>query len=398
MAQDKPFYLHDGDTVVFYGDSITEQGFYTAIVDLYVHTRFPQMRVKFYSAGIGGDRVTGGFAGPVDERLERDVFAHHPTVVTVMLGMNDGGYKAVDDATIATYTAGYEHILDSIRRTLPHARITLIGTSPYDEATRPAMFPGGYNEGLQKLLAVDQMFAKKYDAVYVDMNAPVFAALQRADAANHLAAEMLIPDRIHPAFPLHWIMAAALLKGWNAPSTVTSVTMDASALRVTSSKNTDVSGLEKSANGVTWREIDRALPLPLDNRIADINFMLQNSNVEQALNQETLKISNLAPGKYRLRIDDGVVAELTSQQLKDGFNLAELPTPMRGQGQGAMWLIRDYEYTQLVHTRLLVRDHDKQLPSASGDAEFTKFEELQQGLIDDAVQPKPHTFRLELAQ
>ena len=55
------------------------------------------MRVHFYDAGVGGDRVTGGGGGPIDQRLERDVFAEKPTVVTVMLGMNDGGYRATTD-------------------------------------------------------------------------------------------------------------------------------------------------------------------------------------------------------------------------------------------------------------------------------------------------------------
>ena len=57
------FYLHKGDTVVFYGDSITEQNYYNQWVELYTATRFPWMRVHFYGAGVGGDRVTGGGAG-----------------------------------------------------------------------------------------------------------------------------------------------------------------------------------------------------------------------------------------------------------------------------------------------------------------------------------------------
>ena len=78
----RKFYLKNGDTVVFYGDSITEQNYYNQWVELYTATRFPSMRVHFYGAGVGGDRVTGGGGGPIDQRLERDVFAEKPTVVT----------------------------------------------------------------------------------------------------------------------------------------------------------------------------------------------------------------------------------------------------------------------------------------------------------------------------
>ena len=40
------FYLHDGDSVVMLGDSITDQCFYTMYVETYVTTRFPQLKIE----------------------------------------------------------------------------------------------------------------------------------------------------------------------------------------------------------------------------------------------------------------------------------------------------------------------------------------------------------------
>src|SRR5438105_747035 len=97
------FYLKDGDRVVFYGDSITDQRLYTTFVETYVVTRFPSMNVSFVHSGWGGDRVTGGGGGSIHRRLDRDVFAYKPTVVTVMLGMNDGSYRPYDDNIFRTY-------------------------------------------------------------------------------------------------------------------------------------------------------------------------------------------------------------------------------------------------------------------------------------------------------
>src|SRR5580698_1028544 len=105
------FYLHDGDTVVFYGDSITNQRMYTVYAEAYVLTRFPQLHVRFIHSGFAGDRVSGGAGGTIDQRLEHDVFAYHPTVVTVMLGMNDGEYEAFDPAIFDRYTSGYRHLI-----------------------------------------------------------------------------------------------------------------------------------------------------------------------------------------------------------------------------------------------------------------------------------------------
>ena len=91
MAAARKFFLQNGDRVCFYGDSITEQRFYATDVETYVLTRFPKLRVRFVDSGVGGDRVTGGWAGTVNLRLRRDVFPFKPNVVTIMLGMNDAG-------------------------------------------------------------------------------------------------------------------------------------------------------------------------------------------------------------------------------------------------------------------------------------------------------------------
>ena len=68
MAQ-PAFALHDGNRVVFFGDSITDQRLYTTFTETYVVTRFPRMNVTMVHSGWGGDRVTGGSGGPDDEAV-----------------------------------------------------------------------------------------------------------------------------------------------------------------------------------------------------------------------------------------------------------------------------------------------------------------------------------------
>src|SRR5919197_1212979 len=125
------FALKDGDRVVFYGDSITDQRLYTTFTETYVVTRFPRLNVRFVHSGWGGDRVTGGGGGPIDVRLRRDVFAYNPTVMTIMLGMNDASYTGFSNQIFEVYTKGYEHIIKSLKEHLPGLRLTLIRPSPF---------------------------------------------------------------------------------------------------------------------------------------------------------------------------------------------------------------------------------------------------------------------------
>src|SRR5450759_2720689 len=76
------FFLKSGDTVVFYGDSITDQRLYTTFAETYAVTRFPNLDLRFVHSGWGNDRVSGGGGGPINVRLTRDVYPYRPTVMT----------------------------------------------------------------------------------------------------------------------------------------------------------------------------------------------------------------------------------------------------------------------------------------------------------------------------
>ncbi len=50
-AADNTFKLKNGDKVVFYGDSITDQRQYSVIVETFVATRYPHLHVDFVNSG-----------------------------------------------------------------------------------------------------------------------------------------------------------------------------------------------------------------------------------------------------------------------------------------------------------------------------------------------------------
>ena len=389
------FYLRGGDTVVFYGDSITEQNFYNQYVELYTATRFPHMRVHFFDAGVGGDRVTGGGGGPIDQRLARDVFSERPTVVTVMLGMNDGGYRATTPEIESTYVKGYEHILDSIHEHAPATRVTLIGPSPYDDVTALPTFPGGYNAVMRHFGEIDKDLAQKHGAEFADFNPSVVAAIEKAQAMDPRVAKLLVPDRVHPDPLAHWIMAEALLKAWHAPALVSSVSIDAAALKVTDAQNAIVEPVTKDGDALRWTETEDGLPLPLLSSNATQALLMQLTDIQQALNQETLRVTGLASGQYKLTIDDAVIGTFAASTLTQGINLADYPTPMLRQAQRVSWLVRDRDEAHYIHLRMRVRNADTGAQSGEGD-KLQAFENSLEDSIYETAVPRPHGFTLTL--
>ena len=317
------FYLKNNDTVVFYGDSITEQNYYNQFVELYTATRFPAMRIHFYGAGVGGDRVTGGGGGPIDERLSRDVFALKPTVVTVMLGMNDGGYQPTTEEIESTYTKGYTHLMESIHEHAPGARVTLLGPSPFDDVTRPTWFASGYNGVMEHFAGLDKELAQKFGGRFIDLNPAVVAAIEKAQALDPRVAKLLLPDRVHPEPVAHWVMAEALLRGWNAPALVSRVTIDARGGKATDAENAAVDKVERVNGTLRWTETENALPLALirDNEMQAL--LLEVSDIQQQLNQEPLRVTGLDAGQYKLTIDKSAIGTFTAEELAKGINLAD---------------------------------------------------------------------------
>ena len=329
-AQD--FYLHNGDRLTFYGDSITAQRYYTRDIQDFIETRYPMLQVTYHNAGVPGDKVTGGYAGDAATRVARDVKPWNPTVLTVMLGMNDGDYVPPDQKIFADYQSGYEHLLTMLRAaSASGARITLIENAPYDEITHGTEF-AGYMATTEQNARATPALGQREGLPVVDDYSPVKQLLERAKAADPSFASLLVLDRIHPSEPLHWIMAESVMKAWHIDPVVSAVTVLAASQAVTQSLRTQVTGVSAHGNVLEWDQLDEALPLPFNFEDSLMNFVLKISDLASC-DQETLKVSDLQPGQYNLTIDKTDVGTFSAEQLANGINLALLKTPMWDQAR-----------------------------------------------------------------
>jgi lysophospholipase L1-like esterase len=395
------FSLQNGDRVVFYGDSITDQRLYTVITETYVATRYPSLDVTFVHSGWGGDKVSGGAGGPIDTRLSRDVLPYKPTVMTIMLGMNDGLYRMETEATDRTFFEGYKHIVETIKASLPNIRITAIQPSPYDDVTRPPNFPGGYNEVLISFGKWIANYAPTAGLNVANLNTPVVAMLRRANELDPVEAQTIIKDRVHPGFSGHLIMAEALLKSWNARPFVSSVAISAATTpKVESAEDATVKDLSKG-NGLRWTETEDALPLPFAQwqgnwGIGPFALVLRSSDVAEALNNELLKVTGLRNGVYTLNIDGEKAATFNNDELARGVNLALFDTPMSKQANEVYKLTVSHcdvhnDRWRTVQVPLAAYDLAAAQPAMqSADA-------LEQAILEkrrEVAKPKAHKFEL----
>lgn len=316
--------IHPGERIVFYGDSITDNGPYPLVMDMIFALRYPKWGITSINAGVGGDKVSGGWFGPIDQRLSRDLFANKPTLITVMLGMNDGLYQPFSDTMFKAYTDGYSHIADRFQKEAPNAKVWLIQPSPFDDVTRKPGWDPGYNSVILKLADyVKQLAAeRKFDTV--DFNSPMVDMLTKANATDPANAQKIIPDRIHPSFAGHLVMAAALFKAWNLSNMVLDVTVDSSGV-------TAAGGTAKKTGDNEFEIKEASLPLAvvLDDPL--FKLVLASSDVEDTFNHEIFRDKALAPGNYDLTIDGTKVGTFSADQFADGINLAVLKTPMFDQ-------------------------------------------------------------------
>jgi lysophospholipase L1-like esterase len=206
-AAEDGFLFRDGDRVVFFGDSITEQKLYTRHLAQFTACRYPEREVRFFNAGWGGDTAKGGRA-----RLERDVLALKPTVVTLFFGMNDGGYRPPDDGVTATFRENLAGIVADLKAV--GARVVVFSPGCVDEAMSARLAGSRYNETLTGLAKTAREVAAGAGVPYVDIHRPMRGFLDARRAAG--SADSLVPDGIHPDAEGHLLIANLMLRGLGA--------------------------------------------------------------------------------------------------------------------------------------------------------------------------------------
>jgi lysophospholipase L1-like esterase len=389
--QNDHFQLHAGDRVVFYGDSITAQRLYTADAEEFVLTRYPGMDVEFFNAGVPGDTVYGGYTGDTAKRLQRDVFLHKPTVITIMLGMNDPGYVPFDPHIFEAYKSGYKSLISQLTAGVPGARLTLIVPTPYDELTHGTEFQG-LGETVHRYGEYVADYGKQANYTVADFYTPMTDLLRSAKNDNPSFASIIISDRIHPGDMAHWVMAEALMRSWGATPLVSRVVLNATKESANVTDNAEVTAVKSNINGLRWTCLERALPLPIPANEPMAQFVFHEADLG-TMDQELLVVFGLSANHYALQIDGKFITTIGRAELEKGVNLAALPTPMLGQARGVAWL--EERRMKMDAARFALIAEDPLVPGgteAAATLQAASDATLKQQRNE--ATPKPHQFEL----
>ena len=211
------YWIEDGQTLLFIGDSITDCGRRSGEAPLgngYVRlfaelatARFPQRRVRYINKGIGGNRVPD-LAG----RWQDDVLYHRPDRLAVKIGINDlHSYLrgAEDGVNPARFAAVYEHLLGLTQDELGCPLVLLtpfyISTDHSGQNIRSRVL-----ELLPRYIEVVERLAEHFDARLVRLHDIFQRQLQYRDA------DTFCPEPVHPNQAGHLVIAQALMDALTA--------------------------------------------------------------------------------------------------------------------------------------------------------------------------------------
>lgn len=210
--------LRESDTLLFQGDSITHGGRipsdwdmnhimghgYQSILASWIGLDSVEQHPVILNRGVSGDSVNQLYA-----RREEDIFALKPTVLSLLIGVNDchDGNESADEVT-ARFESTYRALLDEVQERLAGVRLILCAPFAFlspraaeDEAV--ALGDRLRCEKTKRLAAVTRRLADTYGALYVPFDEALAPYVESAPTGH------IVWDGIHPTYVGHEVLARA---------------------------------------------------------------------------------------------------------------------------------------------------------------------------------------------
>ncbi len=196
--------VKSGDKVAFLGDSITSNGAvppggYVRLVESGLAQQ--GVKIEVIAAGVSGNTSKDMLA-----RLERDVLAKKPTLMTLSCGVNDVWHGPTGVA-LEIYKQNIRAIVDRAQAASIKVVILTATMISEDPAAANNQKLEAYNDFLRAL-------AKEKDLPLADLNADEQAELKRLAAEKPVKGNILTADGVHPNALGDEMMATGILKAF----------------------------------------------------------------------------------------------------------------------------------------------------------------------------------------
>ncbi len=205
------FWIDNGETMLFIGDSITDCGRraaeaplgigYVRLFTEMVTAAYPDRGIRYINKGIGGNRVTD-----LRDRWTDDVFYHAPDKLSIKIGINDlhsvlrGAPEPVPPDRFASI---YDALLSRTRDTL-NCPIVLLSPFYISRETTSDSFRQSVLSLIPEYIEVVERLSETYGTRLVRLHDIFQKHLEYRDS------ETFCPEPVHPNRAGHLVIAKAL--------------------------------------------------------------------------------------------------------------------------------------------------------------------------------------------
>ncbi|HEY4334653.1 MAG TPA: SGNH/GDSL hydrolase family protein [Puia sp.] len=216
IPSSKRITLSKDDVILFQGDSITDfhrkrddnnpnspaalgTGYpFLAAADLLY--RDPEKNLRIYNKGVSGNKVY-----QLAERWQTDCLDLKPTVLSILVGVNDFWHTLVNGytGTIKTYRDDFKTLLDRTKQQLPDVKLIIgepyavIGVKAVDDKWYPAF--NDYRQAAREI-------AENFNAAFIPYQ-EIYDKAQKSAPGSYWTA-----DGVHPTLAGARLMAAGWLQ------------------------------------------------------------------------------------------------------------------------------------------------------------------------------------------
>lgn len=205
--------LKEKDTIVFLGDSITQEGVrpdgYVTLTSQAIAKAYPDLNIMVVGAGISGHKVPD-----CQKRLDRDVLRKKPTIVLIYIGINDVWWwngRWGKGTTKEDFESGLYDLIERINAV--GARVILCTPTVIGEKTDGT---NEFDKMLDEYSDISRKVAKETASQLLDLREAFMAYLKEHNADNAIKG-ILTRDTVHLNNNGNIFLSGLVLDAMNVP-------------------------------------------------------------------------------------------------------------------------------------------------------------------------------------